>query len=69
MKYDWILDVLGDLRAFAQANGLTSLAEQLEDTTLIAAVEIASVGGETIGGENPEAGQARRPPGELGTNF
>jgi hypothetical protein len=39
---DRILDVLADLKAFALANGLGGLAEQLDDTTLIAAVEIAS---------------------------
>ncbi len=39
---DWILDVLADLKSFAMANDLGSLAEQLEDTSLIAAAEIAS---------------------------
>ncbi len=39
---DWILDVLADLKSFASANGLGALAEQLDDTTLIAAAEIAS---------------------------
>ncbi len=42
MKYDWILDVLADLKTFANANGLDALAEQLDDTQLIAATEIAS---------------------------
>lgn len=41
-KNDWILDVLADLKAFASANGLGTLAEQLDDTTLIAAAEISS---------------------------
>ncbi len=40
---DWILDVLSDLNAFAVENGLTALAEQLDDTKLIAAAEIASL--------------------------
>ena len=39
---EWILDVLSDLGAFAVENGLTALAEQLDDTKLIAAAEIAS---------------------------
>lgn len=39
---DWILDVLADLKTFASANGLGKLAEQLDDTTLVAAAEIAS---------------------------
>lgn len=41
MKYDWIIDVLTDLKSFAQANGLPALAEQLDDTSLLAATEIA----------------------------
>lgn len=40
---EWILDVLSDLNAFAVANGLSALAEQLDDTRLIAAAEIASM--------------------------
>ena len=42
MQNDWILDVLADLKSFATANGMTALAEQLDDATLIAAAEIAS---------------------------
>ncbi|MDF0602610.1 hypothetical protein P1J78_17870 [Psychromarinibacter sp. C21-152] len=42
MANDWILDVLADLRAFARKNGLSQTAEQLDDATLIAAVELAS---------------------------
>ncbi len=42
MHNDWILDVLADLRSFALANDLAALAEQLDDTTLVAANEIAS---------------------------
>ncbi len=42
-KNEWILDVLSDLNAFAVENGLTALAEQLDDTKLIAAAEIASL--------------------------
>ncbi len=39
---EWILDVLSDLNAFALANGLSALAEQLDDARLIAAAEIAT---------------------------
>jgi len=42
MANDWILDVLADLKTFATENGLLALASQLEDTALIAAVEISS---------------------------
>ena len=40
MQQDWVIDVLADLRAFARTNGLTSLAEQLDDTIMVAAADI-----------------------------
>ena len=43
MGGDWILDVLTDLKSYAQRNGLTVLAEQLDDTRLVAAAEIATL--------------------------
>jgi hypothetical protein len=49
MQYDWILDVLADLKSFAKVNGLTGLAEQLDDTSLLAAAEIAQIAGESVG--------------------
>ena len=42
MANEWIIDVLSDLRAFAASNGLDKLAEQLDDTTMVAAAELAS---------------------------
>ncbi|MDJ0827641.1 MAG: hypothetical protein QNJ16_19290 [Rhodobacter sp.] len=45
MANDWILDVLADLKTYAKKNGLSVLAEQLEDTALVAAAEIASMEG------------------------
>ena len=45
MTSDWILDVIGDLQAFARTNGLPGLAEQLDDTALIAMAELASAPG------------------------
>lgn len=63
MKNEWILDVLTDLKSFAQQNGFTSLSEQLDDTTLIAASELANQGGgernQTFGNINA-AGRAHR---------
>ena len=40
MQNEWILDVLSDLTVFAQKNGLGVLAEQLDDTRLIATTEL-----------------------------
>lgn len=44
MHNDWILDVLADLRSFAQENGMSRLALHLNETTLLAATEIANSG-------------------------
>ena len=43
MNADWILDVLADLKSYAAKNGLGVLAEQLDDTRLVAAAELASL--------------------------
>jgi hypothetical protein len=43
MRSDWILDVLTDLKTFATANGLPVLAEQLDDTAIVALAEIAAL--------------------------
>lgn len=43
MRSDWILDVLADLRTFAQSIDLPVLAEQLDDTAIVALAEIASL--------------------------
>ncbi|PTQ70739.1 hypothetical protein [Celeribacter persicus] len=42
MRNDWILDVLTDLRTFAEQNGLTTSAEQLADTCLVVAAELSN---------------------------
>lgn len=56
MRGDWILDVLTDLKTFAKANGMATLAEQLDDTAIVAMTEIAMVK-EAQDGE-PQAGDA-----------
>lgn len=50
MKHDWILDVLRDLTAYAQANGMPALAEHMEDAQLLAAAEMERASG---AGEGP----------------
>lgn len=40
MSQEWMIDVLSDLRSFAHKNGLMGLAEQLEDTILVAANDL-----------------------------
>lgn len=52
MRSDWILDVLTDLKTFATANDLPVLAEQLDDTAIVALAEIAALHEKTQGGAN-----------------
>ena len=41
MNDDWILDVLADLKSFAEKNDLPLLAVQLRDSHRLAAIELA----------------------------
>lgn len=43
MRSDWILDVLADLKTFALSIDLPVLAEQLDDTAIVALAEITSL--------------------------
>lgn len=43
MGQNWIIDVIADLREFADQNGLPMLAGQLEVASSVAQAEIASV--------------------------
>lgn len=63
---EWILDVLSDLKTFAAANGMSTLAEQLDDTRLVAAVEIASQKEEAHALADGGQGQIRTGFGGLG---
>jgi len=63
---EWILDVLSDLKAFAVANGLTELAEQLDDTRLIAAAEIASGEDKARAPADGNKGRLEPDPGRFG---
>jgi hypothetical protein len=41
MHYQWVLDVLGDLKAFSQQNGMHDLAAQMDVALTAAASDIA----------------------------
>lgn len=63
MGHDWILDVLSDLKAFARANDMPTLAAQLDDASYVAQIEIASAaegGGLGVLGEHAASGRADR---------
>lgn len=67
MRSDWILDVLADLKAFAQSNGLPNLAEHLDDASLCALAEIANQS-ETVNGQaNGKTKQSRENSNSIGS--
>jgi hypothetical protein len=41
MKNTWIVDVIEDLRRFADCNGFPGISEKLEEASLVAALELA----------------------------
>jgi hypothetical protein len=45
MNHEWMLDVLTDLRAYAQKHKLQSIAEQLEDARHVAIAEFSGLNG------------------------
>lgn len=45
MSNEWIIDVLTDLKAFADQNGLEASADVLDDARLVVLAELASVAG------------------------
>ena len=45
MANDWILDVLADLKSFAESNGLGATERQLDQVMITVSSELASVRG------------------------
>jgi hypothetical protein len=43
MVYDWIFEVLEDLKSFAEANGLPALAAKADEALKIAVQEVAAL--------------------------
>lgn len=42
MGYEWIFDVLEDLKSFAAANGLPALAAKADEALQVATIEVAA---------------------------
>lgn len=59
MAHDWILDVIADLKTYANKNGLSALADELGEASLIAATEIASAEGKAPLAAIQNAGTSR----------
>ena len=68
MRSDWILDVLSDLKTFATANDLPVLAEQLDDTAIVALAEIAALNDKVQGKADGDDHIGRTDIGGVGTS-
>ena len=68
MRSDWILDVLADLKTFALSIDLRALAEQLDDTALVALAEIASLEERTQARRHGNDGETGLHSGEFGAS-
>ena len=68
MRSDWILDVLADLKTFALSINLPALAEQLDDTALVALAEIAAREERVKAKTHGANAQPGAHPGEIGAS-
>jgi predicted transcriptional regulator len=58
MGQKWIIDVIADLRSFADQNGLPLLAHQLDVTSTVAQEELAAMSEGALRAANLETGQS-----------
>lgn len=68
MRSDWILDVLADLKTFANSIDMPALAEQLDDTAIVAMAEIAAREERVQAQAHVEEHTIGSHPGELGAS-
>ena len=57
MPNDWIIDVLADLRSFAEISGMEATAARLEEASLVALAELSSLDAEARDGAVAAAGR------------
>lgn len=60
MSKQWIIDVMGDLRGFAQTNAMPALSAQLEEAIAVASAEIEQVAPMQAGRYGAETGRCAR---------
>ena len=58
MGHDWLFEVLGDMRAYAERHGMQELAQQIETTEAVARREVAA--------QNPDGDDLSRKPARRG---
>ncbi len=56
MRHEWVFDVLRDLKAYAQSNGLPALAAKAEEALTIARAEIVALPEGEVGADPGTSG-------------
>ncbi|MGH1368333.1 MAG: hypothetical protein ACRBCL_06920 [Maritimibacter sp.] len=46
MQHEWIIDVLADLKSFAERKGMSATAAQLDDASLVVLAELTAMQGQ-----------------------
>jgi hypothetical protein len=67
MSQHWMVDILADLRQFAQKHSMNELAEQLDDTIIVATRETSvasSVAHRVMSGHDIAVGNSTRQAGD-----
>ncbi len=66
MAQDWMIDILTDIRQYAQKNAMLELAEHLDDAIFVAAHELktATVSSDALSGHDDATGEFHRPAAE-----
>lgn len=57
MSDKWIIDVLSDLKSFSRRNGLSDLADAIDDSLAVARRELTRCGGESPDAADPVQGR------------
>jgi hypothetical protein len=60
MRHDWIFDVLSDMCAYAEGNGLPRLRAKIEETLIVARLELPSDPADGLDGGSVRFRSARR---------
>lgn len=56
MQHEWLIDVLADLKSFAEANGMGASVAALDDASLVVLAELSSLAQAAQRGNGPLMG-------------
>ncbi len=56
MQHEWLIDVLADLKSFAEANGMGASVAALDDASLVVLAELSTIANGTHPGKGSHVG-------------